>query len=519
MKGLSVTKLIARLAGAKGVWLAPRGRTCPQQFTASPTLTGRNSITHARTLYFVPPRPRGGTDPAREWYTGGDGGVGNHASATATTDKSEEKPPINSPADKSGNGRNQYAAAADDSVRRGDLSALSVASARSREETRAIRSRHATRQLKKLPIEERDKFFSELQRSGKADVYHYSAMLSYATDSEQADKLLEQMTEAGVRPNTVTYNTLINKHQESGQLDRANELLESMRASGIRPDVVTFSSLIDGLSRSLRHRQAERLWSQMRDMGIQPDTATYNIVVRMYCRTHRAREARRTIADMAARNCMPTATTYTPLIALYGKDGDFKWLVQLLNEMHRQRVMLDMRAFQAVTSAITSMGHLPVAKALSAEAVAAATRAKRAHTNELECTWTGLTVAALIASAGSEPPSADNSSGGNAEGRAPRARKAARRDSNKKGSHGLKRARVEAAGAAAAGGAAGAPENARGPAGGTGAGVASVLDDSGLKQQGDAAGSAGAPRRRMVGLTGDGAEVDGGGGCWGGEGT
>jgi len=106
------------------------------------------------------------------------------------------------------------------------VSALSAGSARSREESRAIHSRHATRQMKKLGGEERDKFFNELQRSGKADVYHYSAMLSHVANSEQADSLLMQMAEAGVRPNIVTYNTLISKHQASGQLDRANALFE-----------------------------------------------------------------------------------------------------------------------------------------------------------------------------------------------------------------------------------------------------------------------------------------------------
>jgi pentatricopeptide repeat protein len=119
---------------------------------------------------------------------------------------------------------------------------LSAGSARSREEARTIRSSKATRQLKKMPKEEREKFFSELQKSGNADVYHYSAMLSHAADSAQTDSLLEQMAEAGVRPNIVTYNTLINKHQDSGQFDRANALLDSMRASGHRPDVLAFSS-------------------------------------------------------------------------------------------------------------------------------------------------------------------------------------------------------------------------------------------------------------------------------------
>ena len=134
-------------------------------------------------------------------------------------------------------------------------SSLSVAGARSAGETRVLRSRKATQRLKTLPVEEREKFFSELQRSGRADVYHYSAMLSHAADGAQAESLFEQMTEAGVRPNLVTYNTAIHKHQESGDFDRAKSLLSNMAASGVRPDVVSYTSLIDGLSRSLHHRQ------------------------------------------------------------------------------------------------------------------------------------------------------------------------------------------------------------------------------------------------------------------------
>jgi len=249
--------------------------------------------------------------------------------------------------------------------------ALSPRSARSADETRAIHSRKATRQLKKLPQAERDKFFSELQKSGRADVYHYSAMLSHAADSEQAEELLDQMSEAGVQPNIVTYNTLINKHQETGQLDRASALLSSMAASGVRPDVVTYSSLIDGLSRSLRHRQAERLWGQMRKQGVQPDVTTYNIIVRMYCRTHRPREARATIRDMVARQLVPSAATYAPIIAVYGKEGDFAGLLDVLEEMRDRKVDLDVRALRSVMSALTSMGRLEAARALSAAAVAA----------------------------------------------------------------------------------------------------------------------------------------------------
>ena len=380
--------LVARLAGVKGTWLTRRG---PSSVPAPGALAGPPrapalGAAHARASWSAP--AGGKHDGGKPGGSGGGGGAG--ASDSAGGD---------------GAGANIAGGGRSGSGRR--VPALSAASARSSEETRAIRSRKATRHLKKLPQGERDKFFSELQRRGQADVYHYSAMLSHAADSEQADLLLEQMAEAGVRPNVVTYNTLINKHQESGQLHRANALLEGMRASGVRPDVVTYSSLIDGLSRSLRHRQAERLWSQMRELGIQPDAVTYNIVVQMYCRTHRLQDARRTITDMAARNLAPTAATYSPLIAAYGKEGDLHALIHLLHEMHEKKVMLDERAFQAVISAVAAQGLLPAAAALSAEAASVRTTTAESGGGGgggNSCSWTGKSVATIIEHARVEAP-------------------------------------------------------------------------------------------------------------------
>ena len=208
--------LLARLAVSKGAWLTrrsvsfhnPFGQRClqtpvrslswtatdrlPLQWTAAPPVSGV-FISHVRAL-----QTQSLEEDGKEMNSGINRHVGSDKHSIA----------------------NNTAAAGK------TVSALSAGSARSREESRAVHSRHATRQMKKLGGEERDKFFNELQRSGKADVYHYSAMLSHVANSEQADSLLMQMAEAGVRPNIVTYNTLISKHQASGQLDRANALLE-----------------------------------------------------------------------------------------------------------------------------------------------------------------------------------------------------------------------------------------------------------------------------------------------------
>lgn len=103
----------------------------------------------------------------------------------------------------------------------------------------------------------------------------------------------------------------------------------------------------------------------MRKTGIRPDAATFNIVVRMYCRTHRPREARAIIGDMLARKLAPTAATYAPIIYEYGKAGDLASILDVLAEMQRHNVDLDLRALRCVMGAVTSMGHLAAARALS----------------------------------------------------------------------------------------------------------------------------------------------------------
>jgi len=86
------------------------------------------------------------------------------------------------------------------------------------------RSVEAVKRLRKLPRESREAFFEELRARGEANVFSYSAMISMSPDSKHAEKVMKEMEEAGITPNTVTYNTLIAKQRSEGRFDRALEI-------------------------------------------------------------------------------------------------------------------------------------------------------------------------------------------------------------------------------------------------------------------------------------------------------
>ena len=47
-----------------------------------------------------------------------------------------------------------------------------------------------------------------------------------------------------VRPNIITYNSLISACEKAGRLDQALAVFDKLLASGLDPDVITYSALI-----------------------------------------------------------------------------------------------------------------------------------------------------------------------------------------------------------------------------------------------------------------------------------
>jgi len=55
------------------------------------------------------------------------------------------------------------------------------------------------------------------------------------------------MKQGGIKPNTITYSSLINAYGKANQLSKMKEIVERMKKEGIESDVITYNSIIEAL--------------------------------------------------------------------------------------------------------------------------------------------------------------------------------------------------------------------------------------------------------------------------------
>ncbi|XP_031112554.1 pentatricopeptide repeat-containing protein At3g09650, chloroplastic [Ipomoea triloba] len=179
---------------------------------------------------------------------------------------------------------------------------------------------------------------------------------------EQAQEMLDEMLRVGVPANRITYNILMKGYCQKLQIDKAEELmLEMVNGAGIKPDVVSYNTLIDGcilvddsagalsyfnemraagippnkisyttlmkaFALSRQPKIANKVFDEMlKDPRIRVDLAAWNMLVEGYCKLGKIEEAKSIIQRMKESGTFPNVATYGSLangIALARKPGE-----------------------------------------------------------------------------------------------------------------------------------------------------------------------------------------------------
>jgi len=173
--------------------------------------------------------------------------------------------------------------------------------------------------------------------------------------SEEARRLMERMEEKGLKPNTITWNTLLRcilkevgdrkwKQFSAKKVEEAESILINMESLGLS-NTISYNTVISTISKSKLDDAAERAESWLRRMmelyeatqseKIQPDTCSFNSVIHAYANTRsgnvtqapqRARRAEELIHQMESLyksgendNVKPDVVTYSAVVNAYAK--------------------------------------------------------------------------------------------------------------------------------------------------------------------------------------------------------
>ena len=89
---------------------------------------------------------------------------------------------------------------------------------------------------------------------------------------------------AVVRPDLITYSTMIKGYCKEKNIEQALEMLNTMLKQNIKADEVLYNSLLDGCCKANQLDFAFKVYANMRAANIAASNVTYSILIKIYSR-------------------------------------------------------------------------------------------------------------------------------------------------------------------------------------------------------------------------------------------
>ncbi|KZV34629.1 pentatricopeptide repeat-containing protein chloroplastic-like [Dorcoceras hygrometricum] len=179
-------------------------------------------------------------------------------------------------------------------------------------------------------------------RGCSPDVYTYSIFIKSCLqvyDFCKVQSLLSDMEVEGIKPNTITYNTLIDAYGKSKKFAEMESLLMQMlRQRDCDPDVWTMNSTLRAFGGSEQIEMMEKCYEKFQSAGIEPNIKTFNILLDSYGKTGNYGKMAAVMEYMQRYHLSWTLITYNIIIDAFGKAGDIKQIEFLFRLMQSERI-------------------------------------------------------------------------------------------------------------------------------------------------------------------------------------
>ena len=186
-------------------------------------------------------------------------------------------------------------------------------------------------------------------------------MAGYARDKnlEMVEKMnTEAIEKYGIKPSKYRYNNLVLCYAKMNRPVDAEKVLREMKDAGLKPDIITYTTLIDG---SHRVNNLDKCWDLFRDARELPnayaDQMLLSYMVRLAGKTHESEKALRIFAEMETEGHIEQAKFYNSIISSLGSTKRYaEMAIQYWQKMQLKQVEPDRHTFVAVFRACSKIG-------------------------------------------------------------------------------------------------------------------------------------------------------------------
>merc|ERR1712106_865520 len=181
---------------------------------------------------------------------------------------------------------------------------------------------------------------------------HYNALLRVHLENNHhfcPEKVLEDMKEKSVEPDKETFQCLISRYCQDGNIEGASKVLQMMKTSGIKVNENIFNSLIMGHGESGDLARAHGMLKVMKTWGLSPSSETFLTLACVYAKQGDWAGVERVVSEGAAQE-------------VNFQDGDFLELLYVLCEGgHKEHIGKVLALTHPETEQFSEMaGHLVV---------------------------------------------------------------------------------------------------------------------------------------------------------------
>jgi pentatricopeptide repeat protein len=160
-------------------------------------------------------------------------------------------------------------------------------------------------------------------------------------DLRGAKKLLQEMEDAGIAPNEVSYNVIINMAVTYGSFGSAWDTIEVMTNKGICVDCYTISTLLKAVKKSNSQQDLLKILRLMDrlQIDVSTDEVLMNCVLEMCIRHRQVARMRDIVANYSLHKMKPSPHTYAMLFRACSELSELERCSSLWDEMVNVRGM------------------------------------------------------------------------------------------------------------------------------------------------------------------------------------
>merc|ERR1719149_518470 len=175
---------------------------------------------------------------------------------------------------------------------------------------------------------------------------------------ENLPKILNDMQEQRVKPNLITYSTMLKGHCQSGDIETGFKILEQMKKDAhMKPDEIMYNSLLDGCAQNNLFEEGLRLLEEMQAEGVKPSNFTLSILVKLMNRARRLEQAFSLVADITKKyHFKPNVHVYTNLVQACVSNQQLPRGLDVLEQMIQEKVAPDSRTYSILIRSSISKG-------------------------------------------------------------------------------------------------------------------------------------------------------------------